>query len=619
MSKKSLCIISPKSLTAGERTKLTFTYITDTTIPMGSEITFRFSPGHSTTRHWSKPRELSASIRDDVVYASTNSFETIAMKDISSDDLYSFTCTLPDDVKQNEKLLIHLGDAPNSNDFLGSGVQETTERKKEFHLDIELNNKNKNVVNETFYISVYGAELANIKAIVPQYINRGERFDAYILFEDKYGNLTSNADPETMIHLSHNKLRESLSWKLFIPESGYINVPNLYFTSPGLYELELKNAITGKSYYSPQIYCENKINKQLKWGTLHNFDSSYMYGYDDSRFLRHYRDELIEDFYSVTPHESDDSTMNKNWKKIANHIADFNEDERFGAFLGFLWVGENQTEGIKQFIFSKDHKSPYKRSDSKFSKATNIYQLANPDDVLAICSFVSSKSIGYDFAKHNPSFEKAIEVYNSWGSIESSTKEGNIHPPTFDHDNKRTVRELLKKGYKFAFTAGGIDTRGLFVELSKKYKPKYSPGKTAIITSDFTRQDIFNAISYRKTYVTSGARILIYMTVSNYDIGSIIDINNKPGLEYFRQIELSVGGDDIIEKIEIIRNGKVYQQLKGEHKSLQTTVEDNDSWKENALSASGETFMYYYIRATFKDGHVGITSPVWITDNGVPN
>ena len=91
-----------------------------------------------------------------------------------------------------------------------------------------------------------------------------------------------------------------------------------------------------KCYYSPALIGENKINKQLKWGTLHNFDSSYMYGYDDSQFLRHYRDELIEDFYSVTPHESDDNTMNK--KKIANHIAaDFNEDERFSAFLGFLW------------------------------------------------------------------------------------------------------------------------------------------------------------------------------------------------------------------------------------------------------------------------------------------
>ena len=55
---KSLCIISPQSLTAGERTKLTFTYITDTVIPMGSEITFHFSPGHSKKHYWSKPREF---------------------------------------------------------------------------------------------------------------------------------------------------------------------------------------------------------------------------------------------------------------------------------------------------------------------------------------------------------------------------------------------------------------------------------------------------------------------------------------------------------------------------------------------------------------------------------
>ena len=30
-------------------------------------------------------------------------------------------------------------------------------------------------------------------------------------------------------------------WKLFIPETGFITLPNLYFNEPGVYKIQLKN------------------------------------------------------------------------------------------------------------------------------------------------------------------------------------------------------------------------------------------------------------------------------------------------------------------------------------------------------------------------------------------
>ncbi len=70
MSKKSLCIISPQTLTAGEQAHLKFTYITDTPIPKDSIITFTFQPGNIETKCWQKPNEFNTQKLNNVIFAS---------------------------------------------------------------------------------------------------------------------------------------------------------------------------------------------------------------------------------------------------------------------------------------------------------------------------------------------------------------------------------------------------------------------------------------------------------------------------------------------------------------------------------------------------------------------
>ena len=134
-------------------------------------------------------------------------------------------------------LIIHLGQEGAE----GIRCQQYIQRRRVFSLYIDTKGKGDFKEPEQFYIDIKGNKLQTIKLIVPSIVQKNQRFDVVVRFEDMYGNLTGNADKSTLIELSHDLIRENLTWKLFVPETGFLTLPNLYFNEPGVYKFKLKN------------------------------------------------------------------------------------------------------------------------------------------------------------------------------------------------------------------------------------------------------------------------------------------------------------------------------------------------------------------------------------------
>src|SRR5206468_9855592 len=122
---------------------------------------------------------------------------------------------------------------------------------------------------EIFHLDVRGHKLKTLRIIAPSLITRNRRFDVIVRFEDMFGNLTSNAPEGTLIELSYEHLRENLNWKLFVPETGFIALPSLYFNEPGIYRIQLRNLKSKESFFSPPIKCLPEAGLSLFWGLLH--------------------------------------------------------------------------------------------------------------------------------------------------------------------------------------------------------------------------------------------------------------------------------------------------------------------------------------------------------------
>ena len=105
-----------------------------------------------------------------------------------------------------------------------------------------------------------------IRIITPSFVTKNKRFDVVVRFEDEFGNLTNETAENTLIELTYEYLRENLNWKLFIPETGFIALPNLYFNEAGVYTIQLKNLSTGEVFRSAPIKCFAEAHDYLFWG-----------------------------------------------------------------------------------------------------------------------------------------------------------------------------------------------------------------------------------------------------------------------------------------------------------------------------------------------------------------
>ena len=480
LMRRSICYCEPKYALAGQTSNYSFVFISSTDLPSGTKLLFDVkSDGRDI--EWEIPK-TDLKKGKNVIYLTLGNDKVVAGLCVGNNQnpaQYEFT--LAEAVAEGESLTFHIGDLENDGvEKSGSRAQTYTQRRRPFYLYIDPKGKGDYKESEVFYLDVKGAKLRNIKIIAPSIVSKNQRFDVVVRFEDQYGNLTGNAPQGSLIELSYEQLRDNLSWKLFIPETGFITLPNLYFNEPGIYKFKLKDSVTNSTYFSAPIKCFQETPNQVYWGLLHGDCQRYDTTENIESALRHFRDDQSLQFYSSSCFESEEETKNEDWKNISAHVSDFNEDDRFTTFLGFQWLGSIPSEGLRTLIYTKDSKPLLRKKDTKSNSIKKIYKSHTPKDLISIPSFTMAKGFQYNFESYTPEYERVIEIYNAWGSSECTESEGNLRPITgakgVNEIKDGSIRAALNQNLRFGFVAGGLDDRGLFQEMYSSEQVQYSPG-----------------------------------------------------------------------------------------------------------------------------------------------
>jgi hypothetical protein len=608
--RRSICYCEPAVALAGESSTRKFVYTTASHLPKGTKLRFDLeSKGRPID--WQIP-STNLKEKGSTIWAEIPNGKTITATQTRHPEnaTVSFEFTLPIECKPGESISIIIKD---------NAAQKSVQRKRPFQFFIDPKGKGDYKESETFLLDVRGNELKTLRIVAPSLVSRNKRFDVIVRFEDMFGNLTSNAPEGTLIDLSYQHLRENLSWKLFVPETGFIALPNLYFNEPGIYTIHLKNLKTKEQFFSPPIKCLPEGALSLHWGALHSESEKIDSAENIESLLRHMRDDKSLQFFATSCFDSEEETSNDVWKTISQQVAEFNEDDRFVAMLGFQWVGENKEEGLRQFIYAKDGKPIMRRKDTKTNSLKKIYKTNNPKELLTIPSFTMGEKSVYNFEDFNPEFEKVAEIYNAWGSSECTAKEGNPRPiqggkKGVSEAAEGSLQKALNRGCRFGFVAGGYDDRGIYSNFYESEQSQYSPGLTAILSKEHSRSSIFEALQSRSCYATTGERIILGLHIAGAGMGSELDTKTKPGLEFNRHITgYCIGTKPITEAI-LIRNGKDFKSLLIKDGIVEFEIDDMELLSQIALEPNREKppFVYYYLRVTQEDGHIAWSSPIWV-------
>jgi hypothetical protein len=622
--RRSICVTEPSLSYAGETANWKFIYTTSINLPKGTKIKFDLlSKGRAID--WQIP-SVNLKEKANVIWGIMPDEKVISAKTLNTPSklVPDFEFSLPSEIKSGDSFTIVLGspdaDKKTSRE-LGTRAQTILQRRRPFSLYIDPKGKGDYRDPEVFSLDVRGNKLHNIRVIAPSVVCRNKRFDLILRFEDEYGNLTSYAPEDTLIELTYEHLRENLSWKLFIPETGFLSLPNLYFNEPGIYRIQLENLATHEKFHSYPIKCFPEQDKNLFWGLFHGESDRVDSAENIETCLRHIRDEKSLQFFSTSSFESIEETPNDIWKSISSHVTEFNEENRFSTFLGMQWESDLPEEGLRTFVFAKDNKAILRKKDPKNSGLKKIYKGLTPKELISIPSFSMAKGVGTNFGDFTPEVERVVEIYNAWGSSECTEAEGNLRPITSTSKKgifewaDGSIRKALNKNMRFGFVAGGLDDRGIFGGLFEGDQVQYSPGLTAVLAPEHTRESIFASINSRSCYATTGERIIVGFAIAGLPMGSEISTKVKPGLAYNRHISGYIAGTAVVKAIEIIRNGKLLHTLHPNKVDLEYTFDDAQMINEICLPGNFEDappFVYYYIRVIQEDGHVAWSSPIWI-------
>lgn len=608
--RRSICVVEPSYAVAGQVANWKFSYTTAVSLPKGTLI--RFDMGtRGRDVDWETP---SASLKEkaNCLYLQLPNSKTLAAEYFQEENTLSdcFDFVLPGEVKAGDTLVIHIKQ---------NQTQTYTQRRRPIYLYVDPKGKGDFRDPEIFTMDIRGGKLHTIKLVAPSLVAKNRRFDVFVRFEDEFGNLTADAPEGTLIELSYENLRENLNWKLFVPETGFINLPNLYFNEQGVYKIQLLNSHTKEKFYSTPIRCFSNIDQSIYWGLLHGESEKFDSAGSIEQCLRHFRDEEGLNFYAVSPYENAEETSNDDWKLISQQVAEFNEDNRFCTFLGTQWFGNNAEEGLKLLVFSKDNRPILRKKDVKYGSLRKIYKSFGPKELMSIPCFTMGKGFHSNFSDVVPEHERVIEIYNAWGSSECTKKEGNLRPISVEGKDGiveaevGSIRRALNQNHRFGFIAGGLDDRGAYAGLFEGDQAQYSAGLTAIVAPEQTREALMQALHNRSCYATTGEKIVLGFQIAGSGMGTELSTKNKPGLIFNRHITGFVSGTAKIKEIQIIRNGTVWKSIEPKDSSYDIMVDDTEHMSKFVLPAKDEgSFCYYYLRVIQEDDHIAWSSPIWI-------
>ncbi len=293
---------------------------------------------------------------------------------------------------------------------------------------------------------------------------------------------------------------------------------------------------------------------QLYFGDIHNHNAV---GYAKGSLERSFdiaQEHL--DFFAFTGHSQwpDMPTMpedkhmkwvngfevhTRRWPDVREMTREANQPGRFATFLGYEW--HSSACGDYCIIY------PHDEGDLLFADSIEVLaeQVRLNGAVLIPHHAAYARNWrGIDWDRFPSSLCPVVEVFSEHGGC---VDDRGLYPMIRHSNGGRTttgtIQYALAKGLRFGLIASTDDHFG--------YPGAYGEGLAAVWATDLSRKAIWDAIKARRTYAVTGDRIILEFSLNGQPLGSELPYDSH------RELSVRVEAMDEIDKVEILKNGRV--------------------------------------------------------------
>ncbi len=287
--------------------------------------------------------------------------------------------------------------------------------------------------------------------------------------------------------------------------------------------------------------------ERLFWGDLHSHTHYSWDGVGNDAF-RYARRVSGLDFYAMTDHSrapQDGVTRglgHHNWeaykKATDNHNApgEFVTLHAYECSMGRPYGHHN--------VFFRDRPGPlYYPSKSTLPQ---LWRALSAGQALTIPHHTGKFPAGVLFRPQDDMLRRNFEIYSGHGLSEAYDPK---HPLAFEHSlftsDSKSLREstfaqdVWRQGILLSTIAASDDHR------AQPGQPHY--GLVAVRAHELTRDGIFQALFDRRTYATTGAKIILEFSVGGHPMGSTVSLSKPP------KVRVRAIGTDTIAWVEVLR------------------------------------------------------------------
>ena len=167
---------------------------------------------------------------------------------------------------------------------------------------------------------------------------------------------------------------------------------------------------------------------------------------------------------------------------------------------------------------------------------------------------------------------------------------------------ENTVSHALDQGIQIGFIASADHSAGHPGDDFWWGLSNYPGGLAAVYAPALTREGVWDALWNRRCYGTTRARILLAFEIDGHEMGEAYAERIDEGEE--RRIDVNVHGTAAIERVEVVKNGRVLVSRAG-NRALDVALcyVDRESERETD---------YYYVHVVQEDGEQAWSSPIWV-------
>jgi len=233
--------------------------------------------------------------------------------------------------------------------------------------------------------------------------------------------------------------------------------------------------------------------------------------------------------------------LEREWAEVQEATRAHNQPGTFVTLPGYEWQGDGS---------GGDHNVIYRREGRpivRCRKLSELYAALRGTDALAIPHHTAYRPgvRGRDWSVYDPQVSPFCEIYSIHGC--SETDEELIGLRRNNHMGPGmaggTWQEALDRGLHLGAICSNDSWGGM--------AGRYGDGLAAVLATELTRDALWEAFRSRRVYGVTGDRIELEFTVNGAPVGSIIESAGP------RAIRVSVRGSDALDRIEILRNGRL--------------------------------------------------------------